>query len=290
MVRQEVLGIIFGVCAGAIWAFEAVLGKLLLPSVTVVQVAATEAFFATVTVVGYSLVRRVDLRLDRAALRQVSVVGVLGTVVAPLLYFSGLSQTYAINASLIAHLQPLVVAVLGFHCLGERLGRRDLAAGTVIVAAAIFITSRTVDNLAQFQIGGLGDAMVLLATVCWALVAIPGKRLARRVSSAAIVCYRFLIASAVFVPVLLALDLFAVPSPLQVVLGALIGVGYICYYEGLRRIEASHVALTELASPLFTAFFAWRVLGEVMTPLQGLGVVLLVGGLYLLSTQQNRAR
>lgn len=60
--RHEVLGVVFGVCAGAIWAVEAVLGKLLLPSVTVVQIAASEAFFASVTVVGYSLVNRVNHR------------------------------------------------------------------------------------------------------------------------------------------------------------------------------------------------------------------------------------
>ena len=96
--------------------------------------------------------------------------------------------------------------------------------------------------------------MVFLATVSWAAVAIPGKQLTKEMSSVAIVAYRFLVASIVFIPVLLFLNQLVVSSVYQVLLGTLVGVGYIFYYEGLKRIKASQVAVTELSAPFLQPF------------------------------------
>lgn len=289
MADQKVLGILFGVSAGAIWAVEAVLGKLLFHSSTFLQVAATEAFFATVTAFTYTLVRRVPLNLNKTNIWSLVVIGLVGTVFAPVMYFFGLSQTYAINATLIAHLQPLFVSLFAFHFLQERLNRRDYIAGLLMIFAAILITSRTPDNLTNFTLGNIGDLTVFVATLSWAIVAIPGKQLTEETSSVVIVSYRFLIASLVFLPLLLGVNQFVVHSPYQVLLGVLVGLGYIFYYEGLKRMKASHVALTELSAPFFTAVFAWYILGEAVTPMQVVGALLLLAGLYLLAQERSVA-
>lgn len=287
MAGQRVLGALFGVSAGAIWAVEAVLGKVLFHSSTFLQVAATEAFFATVTAFTYTLLRRVPLNVKRTHIPRLLVIGLVGTVLAPVMYFFGLSQTYAVNATLIAHLQPLFVSFFAFRFLQEKLTRRDYLAGFLMIFAAFLITSRTLENLASFALGNVGDLTVLVATVSWAIVAVPGKQLTEDASSVVIVSYRFLIASFVFLPMLLGLNQFVVHSPYQVLLGVLVGLGYIFYYEGLKRMEASHVALTELSAPFFTAVIAWYILGEAVTPLQMGGAILLLAGLYLLTHERS---
>ncbi len=287
---QQFLGLVLGVGAGALWAVEAVLGKILLASTTFLQVAAVEAFFAALTVVAYLLARRVSVTFPRRHASKLVLVGLIGTVLAPVLYFFGLSQTFAINATLIAHLQPVFVALFGYYWLNERLQRRDLVAGLLIVGAAVLITSRTLENLAAFTFGNVGDLTVLGATVSWAVVAIPGKQLTEDLSTPLIVGYRFTIASLVFLPVLFSVNQLAVTSPYQVLLGVLIGLGYVCYYEGLRRSKASHIALTELSAPFFTAILAWAFLGETLTPLQALGAALLFCGLFVLSHQRSRTQ
>lgn len=286
MVDQKILGILFGVCAGAMWAVEAVLGKILFSSFSFVQVTASEVFFAALTAFAYVLATNKQLKLDSRGFRNVLVVGLVGTVFAPLMYFFGLSQTFAINATLIAHLQPLFVAVFGFCFLKERLRRHDFVGGVLIILAAILITSRTIYNLATFRFGNFGDLMVFFAMLSWAVVAIPGKRLTGQTSSVAIVCYRFLIASVVLVPILLCLNQFIISSIFQVLLGVLVGLGYIFYYEGLKRIKSSQVALTELTSPFFTAILAWNFLGETIVPMQMIGALLLIPGLYILTREK----
>ncbi len=290
MADQQLLGLVFGVGAGALWAIEAVLGKTLFSSATFLQVAAGEAFFAAITAFVYLLARRAPVTFPRRGASKLVLVGLVGTVLAPVLYFFGLMQTFAINATLIAHLQPLFVALFGYYWLNERLQRRDLLAGLLIVGAAVLITSRTPENLFAFTFGNVGDLTVLGATVSWAVVAIPGKQLTEETSVSLIVWYRFVIASLVFLPLLLSVNQLAITSPSQVLLGIVVGLGYVCYYEGLRRSKASHIALTELSAPFFTAILAWYVLGEALTPLQALGTPLLFCGLFVLSQQRSRTQ
>jgi len=286
---QKVLGILFGVGAGAMWAIEAILGKLLFSSFNFVQVTASEVFFAALTAFVYIIARRERVRFSRKNLGSFLVVGLVGTVFAPLMFFLGLTQTLAVNATLIAHLQPLFVAILGFFLLKESLHKQDIVAGLLTIFAVVLITGRTLDNLANLRLGNFGDLVVLLATLGWALVAIPGKQLTKEVSSVVIVGYRFLIASIVFIPVLLFSNQLIVNSIFQVLIGIVVGVGYIFYYEGLKRVKASQVALCELSSPFFVAIMAWSFLGEKTSPMQIVGAILLMLGLYILTREKSTA-
>jgi drug/metabolite transporter (DMT)-like permease len=283
MQNQQLLGVFFGIGAGAVWAIEAILGKLLFQSLSFLQVAASEAFFATLTCFLYILARCQRPKQVRSNVKRILVLGLVGTVLAPLLYFSGLSQTLAINATLIAHLQPLFVAYFSHLFLKEYLHRYDYLAGGFVFIAVLLITGRSLENLLVLQLGTVGDVMVFFAMLSWAIVAIPGKLLTRHMESIMIVFFRFLIASSIFFPTLILLNQLVFPTILQAALGAFVGFGYILYYEGLKRIKASQLALTELSAPFFVMVLAYYFLGEATTFLQGSGMILLFLGLYLLT-------
>jgi drug/metabolite transporter (DMT)-like permease len=283
MQNQQLLGVFFGIGAGAVWAIEAILGKLLFQSLSFLQVAASEAFFATLTCFLYILARRQRPKQVRSNVKKILVLGLVGTVLAPLLYFSGLSQTLAINATLIAHLQPLFVAYFSHLFLKEDLHRYDYLAGGFVFIAVLLITGRSLENLLALQLGTIGDVMVFFAMLSWVIVAIPGKLLTRQMESIMIVLLRFMIASSIFFPTLILLNQLAFPTILQAALGAFVGFGYIIYYEGLKRIKASQLALTELSAPFFVMVLAYYFLGEATTFLQGIGMISLFLGLYLLT-------
>ncbi len=282
MVNRRISGILFGVSAGAMWAFEAILGKILLSSLSFIQVAASESFFATIISFAYILLSRKPVKIKASRKIDVLLIGLVGSVLAPIAYFLGLKLTFAINATLLAHIQPLFVSILGFLFLGEKIQKNDIIGGLVIGVAAILISGRSIENLLGLKFN-VGDLVVLFATFCWALVAVPGKRLTRTANSMLIVGYRFLVASIFFVPLLLILNQLVIESVYQIVLGVIIGLGYVFYYEGLKRIKANQVALTELSSPFFTAILAWFILGEYITGLQIIGAILLAIGLIILA-------
>ena len=290
MADRKALGVLFGVAAGAMWAVETVLGKIMLSSLNFIQVTASEVFFATITAFAYILLSGETVKLKGASLIDILSIGVIGTVLAPLVYFFGLTQTFAVNAALIAHLQPLFVSILGFFFLKEKMHKHDVIGGVLIGFAVILITGRTLGNIANLKLGNIGDLVVLLATLGWAFVAIPGKRLTKHISSVVIVGYRFLVASMIFLPALLFLNQLMIKSIYQVLLGVTVGMGYIFYYEGLKRIKAGQVAITELSSPFFAAFLAWALLGEHITITQIIGASLLVTGLVILTQEKSDAQ
>ncbi len=290
MTDQRALGVIFGVAAGGMWAIETVLGKLMLSTLSFLQVTASEAFFATATAFAFILLRGENVRIKNVSLMDVISVGLMGTVLAPLIYFYGLTQTLAVNAALIAHLQPLFVSILGFFFLKERIHKNDILGGVLVGLAVIMITGRTIDNIVNLKLGSIGDVVVLLATLLWASTAIPGKRLTRHESSVVIVGYRFLVASLIFLPTLLFLNQLVIKSIYQVLLGITVGLGYIFYYEGLKRIKAGQVAITELSSPFFVAALAWFLLGEHTTVIQISGAFLLVIGLTILTRENKQTK
>jgi len=287
MLNQKTLGVLFGVAAGAMWAIETVLGKIMLSSLSFIQVTASEVFFAAITAFSYILLTGKPVRIKGASLRDILSVGLIGTVLAPLVYFFGLTRTFAVNAALIAHLQPLFVSILGFLFLEEKMHKHDVVGGVLIGLAVILITGRTLDNIVNLKLGNIGDFVVLLATLGWAFVAIPGKRLTKHLSSVVIVGYRFLIASLIFLPMLLFLNQLVIKSVYQVILGITVGLGYIFYYEGLKRIKAGQVAITELSSPFFAAILAWILLGEYTTMMQIIGASLFVTGLMIMSQEKS---
>jgi len=61
IMSPKAIGILFGILAGAMWSIEAIIGKTLLPSLSFMQVAASEAFFASITSLAYVLLSRKPL-------------------------------------------------------------------------------------------------------------------------------------------------------------------------------------------------------------------------------------
>ena len=74
-----------------------------------------------------------------------------------------------------------------------------------------------------------------------------------------------------------------ISSVYQILLGVIIGIGTIFYYEGLKRLKAAQVSGLELSTPLFAVFLAFFIFGEGVTIMQIFGIVLLFVGIYLLS-------
>src|SRR3989344_6017215 len=101
-------------------------------------------------------------RLDGRSLFFAVVIGLLNSVLAPLLWFSGLSHTSAINASMLSSTEVIFTIIFASMFLGESLKR------TQVVGAAIVLLGVAVINLLPnfFSVGEaaeihMGDLLIL---------------------------------------------------------------------------------------------------------------------------------
>ncbi len=283
------IGVLAILAASVMWAVEPILTKVAARNTDFLQIAATRSLVSALIAFGYvCLTNRARLSVPRRHVPQLVYIGVAGTVVADLLYVLSLTKIPVINAVLLGHMQPIFIVLIAFFFLREdRLSLFDYLGILMMVVAGLLVTTKTPSNLLALRLGSSGDLLVLVATFAWATTAVVMRKYLRELNAGVLVFYRFLIGAVVFVSYIVATSAVSVKSAYQVLVGVVVGVGSVLYYEGLKRIKAAQVSALELSTPFFAAALAYFLLGESFTAMQLVGIVLLVPGIQFLSRKEE---
>lgn len=141
--RLDTLGLLLGLAAGLTYALFTLFGKRAAARFaavpTVFWALGFGALFLGVLVPPWRAVAE-----HPGALLPILALSLLSTLAATLLYISGLRRLEAGVASLLATIEPVVAALLGWVWLGERLGAGQLAGILLIVAGAVALVRRRV--------------------------------------------------------------------------------------------------------------------------------------------------
>lgn len=275
--------------ASLMWSVEPIFAKLAYANSDFIQTSGIRAIVVAVIALLYVIItNKGNLKVKREQLPKLVYIGIAGTVFADLLYFFALTKIPVINAVLIGHMQPIFIILIGFFILKEdKLTRYDYIGISIMIIAGVLVTTKTVGNFAEMRFGTMGDIYVLLATVAWSTTAIVMRKYLIQLNSGVVTFYRYTVASAIFIIYLLLRSSLVLANIYQVLVGLVVGVGTILYYEGLKRIKAAQVSALELSTPFFAVVFAFLVLQERATIMQISGIVLLVVGILLLSRKEE---
>lgn len=221
-------------------------------------------------------------------------------VFEPGLYFvfetGGLALTTAPKASLIIATTPVAVALLSRLVLGERMEIRVALGGAASLAgvALLVIADRRAGLLEAGA--GMGDVLILGAVVSAAAYIILARSLSARLDSVQLTAYQVIYGTVFFLPLFLLRP--AVPAIGQVgveVIGSLLFLSifatvaaFLSYNYALSQIPAARAGVFLNAIPVVTALVAWPVLGEVLSPAQALGGVLVLGGMTFANSRRKR--
>jgi transporter family protein len=132
----------------------------------------------------------------------------------------------------------------------------------------------------------------LLSAIFASLVAILGRLGLQTVDATAATAARSVVMMLILVTATLASGrLEALQSVghtgwILIILSGLAGAAsWLCYFLALQIGQAAQVAALDRLSLAFTVVLAALILGETLTPLRALGVLLVVGGVFLISTR-----
>ncbi len=103
-------------------------------------------------------------------------IAIVGGAFAFLLYFNGLALTTAVSGAFLQKTLPLFTAIFALVFLGERVTKRM---GYAIIAMFIGMAILTVTQLTPSALWPnplLGDALIIIATVLWAVESIVAKK------------------------------------------------------------------------------------------------------------------
>jgi len=289
-VNSKHIGVTIILLASVMWAIEPILAKISFQNSDFIQTSAIRAIFATLTALIYiSITNKANLRIGKKQIPSLLYIAVIGTLFADFMYFFALTQVPVINAVLIGHLQPIFIILIGFFALKkDKLTKFDFIGITFMIFSGILVTTKTLENLSMFKLGTIGDLLVLSATIAWATTAVAMRKYLMGVNAGVVTFYRFLFASIFFVMYLSLTSTIGISNIYQILIGIVIGIGTILYYEGLKRIKAAQVSGLELSAPFFATILAFFVLGEPVTIMQAIGIFLLFVGLYYLSKKEEK--
>ena len=275
--------------ASLMWAIEPIFAKLAYANSDFIQTSGIRAMVVAVTALLYVvLTNKGNLKVTKKQLPKLVYIGIAGTVFADLLYFFALTKIPVINAVLIGHMQPIFIILIGFFILKEdKLKKFDYLGLLVMIVAGVLVTTKTLGNFSRMRFGTIGDIYVLLATVAWSTTAIVMRKYLIQLNSGVVTFYRYTIASVIFVAYLFLTSSLVLANIYQVLVGVVVGVGTILYYEGLKRIKAAQVSALELSTPFFAVVFAFLILKELASVMQISGIVLLVVSILLLSRKEE---
>jgi len=248
-------------------------------------------------IVGVQLARgRADLRgAGRRSIGRIAILGLLGGPIFALAMNYAIADAGATIAAFVAGAYPVIAATLAPVVLREPLSRGAAAGFVLALAGAILLTEL---DLARAPVGGIAVGAVGAVAVACYLVLLrrwgggpqPDPLLTPELSATAV----GVLTAAVLLPIeLLAEPAALMPAspglaPLLAVVWLAIGPGclsQILLAMSARRIPARRSAAFLLLNPVTAAIAAPILLGEFLSPIQGLGAVLVTLGIGLAATR-----
>lgn len=202
-----------------------------------------------------------------------------------LLWAWSLTQTSVVNSTIILHaLIPLLTAVGGWILFGRRPDRQFFLGMSMAIAGATFIGIHDLwDSINKLQ----GDIFSVMSAILSAGYLLIMEQLLSKFATKTLLLWCSTIGTVLTMTVLVVtLDNFFPMSWkgwFSVISLALvcqvIGQGLIAY--ALNQLSSGVVAVTMLLDPILSGFFAWAILSEKLSILNGISCCIVLLGIYL---------
>jgi drug/metabolite transporter (DMT)-like permease len=276
-------------------------GTYLFAKRALLELSPFEVALARFTMAGAVYSALLLLRPRRVSRIDLVKLTVLGFVAIPLnqgLFLYGLSLTTPGHAALLYAMTPVFVFVLALLRREERSSAwKSAGIATAFAGAVVVLVGRgQLAGQVEASRAMLGDLLVLLAVISWAVYAVWGKPYAERYGVVTTTGITIVTGSLLYLPIGIffsrAEDFRALSSVGWLSIAYLVVltsvVSYLLYYWALAREDASRVAIWSNTQPVLTALLAWMVYGDRLTPSFVVGGLLVIAGVAM--TQQRPPR
>ncbi len=207
--------------------------------------------------------------------------------VAATLQQYGVVFTTAGKAGFITSLYVVFVPILGL-VIGQRTGRY-IWAGIALSAVGLYLLSAK--GLAGIS---LGDGLVLIGAIFWAVHMLVIGRLAGEVSALELAVGQFVVVSvlslmgAFIFEIVRWIDIRAAMVPILYAGLLSVAVAYTLQVMGQTRAHPAHAAIILSLESVFAAVGGWIVLSEGLSPRALVGCALMLGGVLLAQFRSDK--
>lgn len=276
----------FPLLAIFIWAGNTVINKLAVGAIFPAEIGFYRWLLAGVLFTPFMLKKVIaHWPQIRPNLGRIFILGVLGMAVYQSLAYFAATLTTATNMGIILSLMPLMSLAMAIISLGQRLTAGALVGAVLSFAGVlVVVSSGSLGALLQHGVN-LGDAMMLIATLAYAVYSTLLKKWQLRLPPLVLLYLQVLVAIVVLFPLFAVspktgLNLQNVPLVLYACLLASM-VAPLAWMQAVQRLGPSRTTLFFNLLPLITALIAALVLKEQLAMYHLVGGLLTLGGVVL---------
>lgn len=213
------------------------------------------------------------------------------------LYSIGLQYTSVTMGSILYAVVPILVAILGYFLLAEKLSRNHIMGLTLSIAGIFLLLKGSIEtnNLLSFGMP-LGNVIILLAVFFWSFYLVGSRSLSKKYSSITILFFAFFVGS-IGLTVLSFFEWRVRPFLLSSLtprsIWSLVGLillsvfGYILYQWLIKHTSAFIASLIQYGVVVFASIAGVIVFQERATFQLLLGALLVIFGVFLATTYQT---
>jgi DME family drug/metabolite transporter len=236
------------------------------------------------------------LRVPGRDLVRFFLLGILGVAASNYLYYLSIQRTNVATAIILQYTAPVWVLLytVARGAQGRRPSLRRIAAvGLAVVGCALavgFVGS------GGFRMDAVGVIAALLAAFSFAFYNVGGHSVLARYDRWKVLLWVLVAASTFWILVNPPWKIIAAHyGPRQwgfmLVFSMLSVLGpFSCYFAGLQHLEPTRAIVASCLEPVFSILIAALVLGELLRPMQTVGIVLVLVAIVLIQLPERAAR
>jgi drug/metabolite transporter (DMT)-like permease len=269
----------------AIWGWTFVATKICLAYMNPIELIGARFAIGLPVLAGIVLWKKISLRFSRRDWGLLTFGSVI-IAVHFLIQAFALKYTSATNTGWIIAVTPLVMAVLSFLILKERIGKKEITGiGVATLGILLLISKGDLTNIGWLK--SVGDWLILLSAHTWALYTIATRNVSRQYHPIAVTLIVFLPVTAICLAYMaVSTDVSKLTSLPQEPLIALLFLGVLgtasqwFWQEGVARLGATRAGIFLYLEPIATTALAVPFLGETYGIATGIGGALVLGGVW----------
>jgi drug/metabolite transporter (DMT)-like permease len=285
------IGYVFAILSAIMFGSVSVLAKPLVSSVDPILLASLVYIIAAITL--SPLAQKQKQKLARRDLLLILSIAVCGAVIAPSLYFVGLTHASASDAALIANGEVFFSVLLAVMFFREKLRLVGWIAIILVLSGMIIITTNL--NFADFTLQQIHykDMLLILSMLFWALDNNLSRYLAQKMNVANIAQIKSAIGGVIlFVIALLVFRVninVGVDQIIPILVLGVIGFAASLYFflQGLKRIGIVRTITIFSMSSVFGLVASSVFLAEQISTYQIMAAGIMILGVYLVSRKET---
>ena len=232
------------------------------------------------------------LRLPVPDFRRMFVLGILGVAASNYLYYLAIQRTDVATAIILQYTAPILVLLYTVaRGLQKPTVQRIAAVGLAVTGIALVIG---IFGSTGFRLDAIGVIAALGAAFSFAFYNVGGHSILARYDRWTVLLYVIFSASLFWIvvnpPWKIAAAHYSVDQWLFLLVFSLVSVlaPFSLYFAGLQHLEPTRAIVVSCLEPVFSIVIAAVALGEIVRPLQTVGIVLVLVAIVVVQLPDRR--